>query len=155
MHRLEPSHKHMFLSKPIKTEKRKNRILYIFLQICCLIFIRFNLISFRSQAVTQYLFSWLGPLLANISLWLLEAWLRSSRLSHSLFSAALRRHTSIPCILHFISELILSTFFPPIHNFLISPFLIGFMTEYFNLYTIITLYNLYYIVFVVLNYLIL
>lgn len=31
IHRLEPSHKHMFLSKPIKTEKRKNTILYIFL----------------------------------------------------------------------------------------------------------------------------
>lgn len=137
MHRLEPSHKHMFLSKPIKTEERKNRILYIFLQICCLIFIRFNLTSLRSQAVTQYLFSWLGPLLANISLWLLEAWLRSSRLSHSLFfSAALRRHTSITCILRFLSELILSTFFPPIHNFLFSPFLIGFMTEYFNLFII-------------------
>ena len=147
MHRLEPSHKHMFLSKPIKMEKRKNRILYIFLQIWCLIFIRFNLISFRSQAVTQYLFSWLGPVLANISFWLLQALLRSSRLSHSPFSsAALGDNTFLTCPFRFISEFIPSPFFPPIHYFLISPFLIGFMTEYFNLFIIQCLCNQFFLV---------
>lgn len=62
----------MFLSKPIKAERRKDRTLHISPWIWCLIFITFNLISFRSQAFTQYLFSWLGLVFANISLWLLE-----------------------------------------------------------------------------------
>lgn len=62
----------MFLSKPIKAEKRKNRIPHLSPWIWCLTFITFNLLSFRSQAFSHYLFSWLGLVFANISLWLPE-----------------------------------------------------------------------------------
>lgn len=100
----------MFLSKPIKAERRKDRTLHISPWIWCLIFITFNLISFRSQAFTQYLFSWLGLVFANISLWLLET-LQEEFKAH-IVSCLLwpRGDTFVTDSFIFITEWILSTF---------------------------------------------